>query len=272
MKRTGMIWILCVLVHLVWSQADPLFLMNKTPMSIFWSMDGTPWSNPSYFKPGISDTWHVAVTNHSGIRSFNTVHAGGHRAVSEQLVILANFQHNSPGHDHFSRTRINLGSGILLNKQMALGISLNTLILRLPEPLGVSALAGGVTGLSVQISDRMDLAMAGGYYRKIKESRGFSGESYTLLAATWFLQQGKNSRFFISTEAVQGSQPWIAAGFKSHIASGFELMAGFSNGTEQLFAGVSFSPGKYTCGSISGVHPLAGLTQSFWVSKKYRQP
>jgi len=272
MKRKGMVWILGVLMQSVWGQADPLFLLNKSPITAFESSDGIPWSNPAVLKVSDPDSWQIGITNHAGIHTYNTLYLAGRYEASEQLVISTKLRHNILGHSQFSRSLLGAGASLTLSDRLAWGVLLQGIWMNLPEPLAGSGMAGGVTGIMFSITNRIESAVSGGYHRTIPQSDLYQVEHFTTLSATMIFHQSKHAHFLVSMEAVQGIRPWIMAGFNAEITPKIRLMAGCSTGHEQLFAGLRYTPGKISCSALSGFHPMSGMTQSLWISKKTTRP
>lgn len=271
MRLLFVITILLFQPLLLHPHSDPVFLSGRLPFQ-FLTENGSAnaFGNPAVFPSQNRIAWFTGVTNHYGIRNFNTMASGVSLSNRSALFSLA-MAHSPLPENQYSRTKGVLNISLGASGNFAAGISLRGTRIRLPSHYGSSWMVGGAAGISARTGKniRFDIAAA---YMKSMETESVNGSGHISLIAYVHYRFSHNTTMVISTEMISELKPQASASLIVEVFDWIKIMIGAGTGRELFAAGASVTLGNITPGLVSSFNPAVGRTSTLFLSGKSRKP
>jgi len=268
MVRSGLIFLFLIVSGVSFPHSDPGFMHGRHPFrTLLMETPAGSFCNPAFVIAPGRVHWLACVTNHHGIRSYNTLLLGIGTSTEKRSLSLL-MKHASLSEAEYHRTSVNMGVNIQTGSSLYFGASLRCLHFRLPAHYGSVFHAGSMAGFWYEGSPRIAAGVAGGYYNAIGlDESGSSGITH-LLAVVRYRPVPK-SGLVISMEMLSNQRVEVLVAYKAEVNSRVRMMVGVGTGSEMVFAGIFFDMGKLRPLVISGFNPMTGSTNTFLVSGKY---
>lgn len=254
---------------LLFSQADPAFLLNRTPCRHLTHDIPLPGGlNPAVACFGTRLCWEAVVTNHFGISDFNTLQAGVAKGI-KNFALGLELKHSEVGGLGYSRTLGSFRGSLRLSEKLDAGLSLMVHRIRLPEDYGKGINVGGAAGFLLRPSSNLAFGMAAGYLRAMNNA-GEEDSPIALLSADLRLRLKGKTYLSFSGEMVSLEKPSLLVSVVLEPVASIRIAAGLGNGRELITVGISYDFGKINAGAASCFNPSAGNTYSLFATGEIR--
>ena len=251
--------------------SDKVFLSGGLPFHFLTEYGpANAFGNPAIFPSQNRIAWFTGMTNHYGVRNFNTLSTGVSLSNKSTQFSLA-IAHSPLPENQYSRTKGTLNFCLANSGSFSSGISLRVNRIRLPDNYGSSMGVGCTAGVMARPGKKLTCGFAAGYTRFL-ESDFSNSKSHIDLIADIHYRFSHNTILVLSSEMISELKPQASALLIVEVFDWIKIMVGAGTGRELLSAGAAITFGNLTPGMVSSFNPAIGRTSTLFLSGKSRKP